>query len=388
MNKDLNSTAKANVNGTSSIAVCQLTTRHAVTDNRILNLMAETLSDAGYISSVAGPHNCNTELNGVQVVACPSTSSLKGKLLRVTAPCRLLCYALADRDCSVYAIHDPDMIKIGVLLKLMGKHIVYDIHDDYEATVKTIMYKFGKPLAYIASKLWWFYEKSLTKYFDGVTVADRHLEQKFKWKSPVVLSNSPPLNFTGVADTSHENTFNMIFVGGVTNYRGVPKIVEALRLLPQPDIRFIVIGNCCDKSILDLMRSDDRVDYLGRVPWLELHKYYEKSHLGVAPYQPIPSFLYCTGENAVKIQEYMAAGIAVITSNFPGLNKFVADTEIGLTVKPDDPEDIAEKIEQLYYDRVLLKKLGANGRKAFEECYNWDLHKHKLIQLYDRITGR
>ncbi|RKY06903.1 MAG: hypothetical protein DRP56_06595 [Planctomycetota bacterium] len=365
--------------------VYQLTTRHAITDNRILNLMAETLSDAGYKSTVVGPHHEHFTFKNVQVIACPVTKNRNSKWIRYTAPWQLFWFALWNKDGKVFGIHDPDMLKIGLLLKLFGKRVIYDIHDDYEAAMKTRLTRLGKFSAWLISKVWWGYERSVSHFFDGITVADRHLEKKFAWKKPAVLGNAPPLDFTDVADTANEITFNMIYVGAVTQGRGISRVLDALKLLPYKDIRFDIIGNCSDDRITQQMESDSRVIYHGRIAWTELNKYYQKAHLGIAMYQKFPSFYYCTGENAVKIQEYMAAGMAVLTSNFPGLTKFVKDDQIGLVAQPDDPQAIAEKIKTLYKDRDLLKKLGRNGRRAFEEKYNWDLHKYKLLNLYSRI---
>ena len=368
-------------------AICQLTTRHAITDNRILNLMAETLRDAGYKSAVVGPHQEHFSFKNVQMIACPVTKNRTSKWLRLTSPWRLFWFALRNKECKVFGIHDPDMLKIGLLLKIFGKRVVYDVHDDYEANMKTQLTRFGKLASWIGSKLWWYYEGTVSRFFDGITVADRHLANKFAWKNPPILGNSPPLDFTEVADTTDEKTFNLIFVGSITQVRGVPMAIEALKFLPYEDIRFHIIGNCFDDQIKEQMESDERVTYHGRVAWTELHKFYKKSHLGIALYQPIPGFLCCRGEGAVKIQEYMAAGIAVLTSSFPGFVKFVDDAGIGLTAQPDDPQAIAEKIEVLYKDRDLLKKLGQSGRRLFEEKYNWDLHKHKLVEFYKKILG-
>lgn len=366
-------------------SVYQLTSRHRMMDERILHRMAETLRDAGYKSAVVCPHQKHFSFKNVKMIACPLTANRKSKWLRLTAPWRLFWFALRNKHCKVFEIHDPDMLKIGLLLKIFGRRVVYDIHEDYETTAKTQLARFGRFASWIGSKLWWYYEGTISRFFDGFTVADRHIANKFAWKNPPILGNSPPLNFTEVADTTNEKTFNLIFVGSITQVRGVPVVLEALKFLPYEDIRFHIIGNCFDDRIKQQMKSEERVTYHGRVAWSELHKFYKKSHLGIALYQPIPTFLCCHGEGVVKIQEYMAAGIAVLTSNFPGLIKFVNDAEIGLTVQPDDPQKIAEKIELLYKDRYLLKKLGQNGRRLFEEKYNWDLHKYKLIDLYEKI---
>lgn len=364
-------------------SVFQLTSRHSITDNRIFNLMAETLAEAGYDSAVVGPHDSSSISEGVRLIAIPRTQKRLARLVRLMAPWKLLFFSLRSRECNTFAIHDPDMLKIGFLLKVFGNVVLYDIHDDYEASVKSRLLRFGRVFASIGAKIWWIYERSLTQIFDGVIVADRHLAKKFSEKRPVILGNFPTLDFTKQADTSRESTFNLIYVGEANRDRGALQFLKALRLLPHSDIRCHIVGNCFDEEVKSLMSQDERVCFHGRMPWKDLSGFYERSHLGLAIYQPIPAFTYCTGENAVKIQEYMAAGIAILTSNFQGLIEYVEVARTGLTVQPDSPTAIAEKIDLLYKDRKLLRELGGNGRLAFEERYNWDMHKYKLVDLYD-----
>ncbi|OXU15570.1 glycosyltransferase [Sedimentisphaera salicampi] len=366
-------------------SVFQITSRHRIYDERIFYKTAECLSENNFRSNVLIPCKDDLFFNNVFIQASPLIENKY--FARLFTPWFLFAKVLLNKDNKVVAIHDPDLLKIAFLLKILGKRVIYDIHDDYEASVLTRLSCFGKLFAKVCSKLWWFYEKSAVKFFDGVTVADRHLQEKFSWKNPVLLPNSPPLNFTNTADFSDDTVFRIIYVGGVTKARGIEAVLKALRLLDYENLCFDIIGNCRDERILELIQADKRVNYHGRVEWDKLHEFYEKSHLGVALYQNIPSFYYCPGENAVKIQEYMAAGLPVITSNFPGLITFVEENDIGFNVQPDSPEAIAEMIDYLYQNRSKAKEFGQNGRRAFESKYCWDIHKHKLIELYEKILA-
>jgi len=127
----------------------------------------------------------------------------------------------------------------------------------------------------------------------------------------------------------------------------------------------------------------------GRVPWTELHQHYVTADVGLALYQPLPGFQYSPGENAVKVIEYMAAGIPVVTADFPGLRAFVQEAGAGLVVRSDDASAVAEAINRLRADRDLAVTLGARGRELFESEHNWDLHRGALIRLYERaLLGR
>lgn len=364
------------------LVVAQLTSRHAITDNRILHGMARTAEAAGYRSVVMGPAREDGNYGQVQLKACPVLKDGR----RLPHAWLLLCLlegAVRSRY-PLFQIHDPDLLPVGLLLKLFGRRVIYDVHDDYEASFKDRFHNRRWLRGWFPS-VWWWVERNAARLFDGVVVADRHLAQKFSRCRPAILGNYPRLDFTPMAQTDGEETFNLIYVGGVSRERGLEMALEALKLLPMSELRLNVIGTGRDPELIDRLRADSRVVLHGRVPWPELHRHYVRSHVGLALYQPLECFLYCPGENAVKIIEYMAAGIPVLCSNFPGLKIFVEDSECGWVVQPDDPAAIAGKIQQLYEDASLRKKQGANGRRLFESEYHWEKQEQRLVDLYQRI---
>src|SRR5207249_4217653 len=69
--------------------------------------------------------------------------------------------------------------------------------------------------------------------------------------------------------------------------------------------------------------------------------------------------------------EAMAAGIPVIASRIGGLPYTVLEEATGLLAEPGDAGDLAAKIERLLDDPELRNRLGAAGRKRFEDQYAW-----------------
>lgn len=368
------------------IAVCQLTSAHLLEDERILHRMAWSLQRAGYASAVAGPNNYNTSYQGIQILGIVNKNKKSGVAARLKK-CFRLIQAVAFSKFKFLQFHDPDLLLFAPILKLFGKRVIYDVHDDYEASILDRMSSHPF-LAQILSNLWWLLERNISRLFDGIVVADRHLAAKFKGLNPVILGNFPRLDFTSPADTSEEETFNILYVGGVDKGRGIDKMLDALELLPYENIRFHVVGKCNDQTLIKRLQTNPRVECFGHVDWTDLHRYYTRAHMGIALYQPLASFLYCPGENSVKIIEYMSAGIPVLCSNFPGLKTFVEEAGYGITVSPDDPPAIAAKIRHFYENPDVRVRLGQNGRRAFETEYNWERHEGKLISLYERVLGK
>ncbi len=236
--------------------VAQLTSRHAITDNRILHCMARTAEMAGYQSVVMGPAREGGSYGQVQLRACPVLREGR-RYSHAGLLTRLLGGALKSHY-PLFQIHDPDLLPAGLILKLFGRRVIYDVHDDYEATFKDRLRTRGWIGRWFPS-FWWWFERNAARLFDGIVVADRHLAQKFSRCQPVILGNFPRLDFTPVAEAGNEPTFNLIYVGGVTRERGLEMALQALKLLPIPELRLHVIGTSREADLIDLLRSDPRI---------------------------------------------------------------------------------------------------------------------------------
>jgi len=116
-------------------AVCQLTSRHKLDDNRILHLMALTAKDAGYRSIVVGPAATSRAVHGVELRARPSLPE------GASTPALMRWWwgfvGALESSARVVHFHDPDLLPVALILRLLGRRVIYDIHDDYQASILT-----------------------------------------------------------------------------------------------------------------------------------------------------------------------------------------------------------------------------------------------------------
>jgi glycosyltransferase involved in cell wall biosynthesis len=82
--------------------------------------------------------------------------------------------------------------------------------------------------------------------------------------------------------------------------------------------------------------------------------------------------------------EAMACGRPVVASRIGGLPATVQDGATGLLFDPGDAADLARKLEAVLDDPDLRRRLGAAGRRRFEEHYSWpviiDRHYRPLLK--------
>src|SRR5262249_34515082 len=89
-----------------------------------------------------------------------------------------------------------------------------------------------------------------------------------------------------------------------------------------------------------------------------------------------------------KVFEYLMAGVPVVASDFPVLRPFVVDEEVGLLVRPEDPDRIAEAVEGLLSRPAQLAAMRENARRLARTKCHWGTQAAVLADLYRRISSR
>ena len=66
----------------------------------------------------------------------------------------------------------------------------------------------------------------------------------------------------------------------------------------------------------------------------------------------------------------------------------VEKENVGLVVDSSNVEEITEAIIRLKENPELCQQLGASGRRAYEQRYNWETMKQRLLNLYHEVTAK
>ena len=90
---------------------------------------------------------------------------------------------------------------------------------------------------------------------------------------------------------------------------------------------------------------------------------------------------------ANKLFQYMSIGKPVVVSDCVAQKNLVNETNCGLIHKAGDEKELAEKSIELYKNPELRKQMGANGKRAVLEKYNWENTSKNLIKLYEKIEN-
>jgi glycosyltransferase involved in cell wall biosynthesis len=88
----------------------------------------------------------------------------------------------------------------------------------------------------------------------------------------------------------------------------------------------------------------------------------------------------------LKPYEAMAMGKPVVASDVPALNEMVIDSETGLLFRPEDADDLTEKIAMVSIDRDLAQRLGTRARLWVAENRSWSGVAALYVAIYEELS--
>src|SRR3990167_2814745 len=364
--------------------VCHLTSVHPPFDTRIFHKECKSLVQAGYEVHLVARHDKDEVIDGIYLHAVPAFHSrFKRAILTIWA-----VYKKALKiDAQIYHFQDPELIPIGLLLKLKGKKVIYDVHEDYP---KDMMSKYYIPvkLRKIISLLILVMEPLLSRFFDYIVVAGDDIAENFlKSHKVVAIKNLPLIEFVNACDSDSEKKGDkVIYVGMLSKERGIKEIVEAMKYVKN-NAELLLVGPFETPEFEKEMRliANGRIQFVGNVHYKQVPDFMKAAKIGVLCLYPQPNHFGAIFGRNNKLYEYMAVSMPIIASNFPKWKEFVEGNNFGITVDPKNPKEIASAIDNLLDHPVLSQEMGRNGLKAVQERYNWEVEKGKLFRIYDAL---
>lgn len=175
-----------------------------------------------------------------------------------------------------------------------------------------------------------------------------------------------------------------MYQGILCSERGLEELIHAAYRLRDTDIVVVLMGYGSFKRKLQLI--SDRLGLEGTVlfhppvPSEEMLQLTVSADMGLILFKNTCLNNYYSLPN--KLYEYMMAGIPVIASSFPEIAAVIRETDSGILVDPESPEEIASAIRMLAANPEEAKRKGTRGRMAALEKHNWSNEEVKLLDLY------
>jgi glycosyltransferase involved in cell wall biosynthesis len=178
---------------------------------------------------------------------------------------------------------------------------------------------------------------------------------------------------------SSESRAYAVFIGRLSEEKGLRTLLQAWgRVNPKYALRIIGDGPLFDDLQLEISRlglSNVRLD--GRSPREELLEVLQGAKFLILPSNCYENF-------PMTIAEAYACGTPVIASRLGAMQEIVHDGRTGLHFVPDDPDDLAKKVEWAWAHSDEMFELGRNARMEYEAKYTQERNYKILMEVYQQ----
>ena len=167
--------------------------------------------------------------------------------------------------------------------------------------------------------------------------------------------------------------------------RGLEQLVDAIALVPRAQL--VLLGDGVEEGRLRerAAASGASVLVVPPVPPELVEAYAASAAVGVSPI--VPSCLNYRYSLPNKLFQYMAAGIPVVASAFRQVREIVEGSGAGIVVDTTRPDAIARGIRTVLADPAEAAAMGARGKEAVVDRFNWEASAIVLRDVYERLEG-
>ena len=155
------------------------------------------------------------------------------------------------------------------------------------------------------------------------------------------------------------------YVGGITQIRGCIEMVQAARVLGSSGSNIAILAGPFQSNAFERKMKEAaeglNVELLGMRTRDEVMADLDDARVGLVLFQPHPNHCHSLPN---KIFEYMAAGVAVVASNFPLWTQILERSGCGVTVDPRDRGQSQVRFDEVVEDPARATRNGAKGEDS------------------------
>lgn len=196
-------------------------------------------------------------------------------------------------------------------------------------------------------------KRNLAEYAaaDRIYIASEYTRESFIEEGfrDEVLSRfqfTPDPRYQAESPPRSPDTFNIVYVGSLTVAKGVPLLVDAVRRLPNPDIRLDLVGGWATRGMRRFIQTACAED-----PRISSRPGDPLPHLRAASLYVHPSY---EDGFAYAPAEALACGIPVIVSDDTGMKDLIDPPRTGFIVPTGDLRALTEAIDAAYRGEMFV----------------------------------
>lgn len=353
-----------------------LATNDLATDQRVLK-----------VATVFQQNKFDVLLIGRKLKNSPELAiSLKYKRLRLLFERSALFYAefnfrafwlLLFTKCSHILANDTDTLPAAFLAsKLKGVELIFDAHELFPEVPEL----YNRP---IVKKVWTKIEDLFFPHLKTCYTVCESIAEYYNRKYGInmqVIRNIPFLRDYHEKILNYDSRKIILYQGALNVGRGLEWVIDAMPLVENGVLVIIGTGDVESQLKLQVANAnlEDKVLFLGRIEAAELHKYTPSADIGLCLLDDIGlSYRYALPN---RIFDYLHAGVPVLATRFPEIEKIVSTYKTGVLINHYEPEYLAKTINDF-----LQQGFDTSHFAVLSNELCWENESKKLIEIIQKL---
>lgn len=304
----------------------------------------------------------------------------KGPLFYAEYNIRLFLFLIFRRVNLLFSNDLDTLLPNYIIHRIKRIPLIYDSHEYFTETPELVNRKYVQGIWKLIEK------KILPKIKDCITVNESiaSLYEKEFGIRMAVVRNIPPLykaeRIKSKKDLGLPEGKKIVILqgSGINIQRGAEELVESMKFTG--DIILLIVGGgdiiASLKEMSKTQKLDQKIIFIPRVPFEELFNYTVNADVGITIDKDTNINYRYSLPN--KIFDYINAGIPIIASRLPEVQKIIDQYDIGTFIDNHNPGHIASVITATLNDAEKLERWKENIKFARKEL-NWENERLVLI---------
>lgn len=303
-------------------------------------------------------------------------------------------YALTVKCDIVLASSGPITVGLPALLTkwFRGKPMIFEVRDLWPDGAIEL----GKLNNRFVQKIAIWFEKLCYKNSSLIVPCSKGMEEGVLRKHPraqtLVIPNASDVElFSKVSDDDksipekYKGKKLFLYAGSLGLMDEVEQIIEGMRLVSDPRVVWLIIGDGAEKKHLEKLVSRyglTNIEFLGIMPKIEVVKWFSRVQASFVTFRDLP-VLHTSSPN--KMFDSFAAGVPIIQSTKGWIKELVEETNCGINVEPNKPHQFAEAIVSIASDKSLRDKLASNAKRLAETTFDRGALAYSYLNAMEKI---
>lgn len=379
-----------------------------------VHYISTSLLPSQFANSIHVIHQCGAlSKQGLQVVlyakrAMQDTSRLEGVVSQ--------SYGADLSDVKLVTFFKKSSRADALLIALMAwSHIMLSSWRDmvlsrnlYAAFMLSLL---GRPIIYETHDLEFGFRKKLQRFClmrsrNHLVVISKKLSEHLASHHKITLSNvtilhdAAPAGMSSLPRTDKDKILDKIlsekkvdwtsfacvagYFGQLYEGRGIEIIEEMARL--RPAYLFLIFGGNSADLARYQAKSHPNMVFFGHVPNREARQYQKSVDALLMPYQRKVSIGIKGHDTAqwmspMKLFEYMASGVPLISSDLPVLREVLIHKVNAMLAQPEDVKEWIDALDELSQNKQVGYHMAQNAFDDYKALYTWEKRAASLMKL-------